>query len=478
MGLSKKWKIILPTAGVVTAAAIAAPTAILLSQGTTKKNQANDNDLTHTPLKPIKVETPDSLIPNSRRDPGRYDYLKEEQAKFTETGKNKLFSNKYTLENRYCIFVFDDDLFTPDYIGTHEEAKEFAAEAMKNTLITGFGVGLGKIIIEVNKSSGELFAGKLPHNGLFYEMKLYWKAGNTQKDMIDTFSHEWGHYETIFHSNNNTNFAIKTYTAMMNEIHSKHFEFPLSFFGDIDGFYKKAQNGEELKGIRSAEIFSNEFDWTRGKSTSKSLGELDWDNLTTWRYDLLPNDFSNFVAELLTRLQIIYTYDLLGDYEKLMSSMQNMADLFKMTNYNFFDPNDGLQSYDWVKSMLENVYQMNGKIHVIANPSIAQPKKIIMNGGGNKAFDDVTSVILLLANGTTQKIDIKQIESPIGFHKNPFASEYEYKYVVKEIYSEYVEITNWDNSSDISQIINIKFLDSQGSELNIDYDLCEVSLEL
>lgn len=85
---------------------------------------------------------------------------------------------------------------------------------------------------------------------------------------------------------------------------------------------------------------------------------------------------------------------------------------------------------------------MNGKIHVIANPSIAQPKKIIMNGGGNKAFDDVTSAILLLANGTTQKIDIKQIESPIGFHKNPFASEYEYKYVVKEIYSEYVEITN------------------------------------
>lgn len=476
MKLSKKWKIILPTAGVVTAVAIAAPTAILLTQESSRQTPQNNNH--QEQLKTVKVEVPDSIIPGSHKSlNNEYENLKAKQMNFKETPKNSNFSKLYTLENDFCIFVFYAEVFTSEYLGSgqdgYENAKKLFIESMKTTNMTLRAKNEdNKIVVTVEKEF--VGAGSYARDGNAGSITL-----NIQKNFFDyrwvafAFAHEWGHLETFQALRKSLGFANDAVINFYNDFTKHNTDFPL-IYKNLHGNDSFAEQVFDLNNkTNNTNLILYGYDWGVDKAIYEDLMyDFGFRASNGWIAEKATVSEKNatLTSEYLTRMTFMYNTNFQRMYDnKVRGSLTNITDLTAFSQYNFFNPELPLQSFGWMQSLLKNVYCLDGKMHINYNDIfLGSDQAVSAYAGGNDLFSKISRVQAIWNDGSKEEIAIIHDQFPFGFYKNPFAQEQEYKYVIDESYSKKIHLQN----KSIANVKEFKFFDNQGNQINnVPYDV-------
>lgn len=376
------------------------------------------------------------------------------------------------MENEYAIFNFDDGVFATDFLGSHDKAKEFVKKAFQVSIVTARSLSLDtKVKINVKRfTKGQKELG-LHH--LEYTPKvqgvidLFWLSADLfgAPDLIyaaevSTFSHEWGHFETLFASSFEDESLLSAYKKTNSDFKSIYDEYPYNY--ETNGFNFR-DPGRHFNDENMQQIYK----WYSNiKVVDKVREFINSTEYTTWK------SYSDciIVPELMTRMQLLYTTNFVDSFSSILPyefGLSNIADFVSLSSYDFFNGSQGLQSYDWMKSVLKNLYEFDGTLHFDYH-GVRNGEDIWMNGAGDQKLKNIVKGKIEWKDGTEDNLIFEHKEVPIGFYKNPFNASFDYTYVVDSIYMKQINVKN--NLGD--EVKEIKFFDVNGSELKgVEYSI-------
>lgn len=426
------------------------------------------------PTKDVKMEKPFSLLSNiSNFNEQQFKKIKREQCDFSESNIN----GKWSLKNEWAIFVFEENLFVPEFIGTHSEAKKFVQSAFENAIVTSRILSFNKpVTINVKR-----FNSSMKTSGNFritsesdLEINLYWMSSEllhnkelTHKRMNVIFAHEWGHAETMLaNSFKEMNVAFE---KMMNEFNVLYPDFPANTYKLLDkiiptinsnkNYLNQTNMKQEYKWNENLKIVNNVRNFINSRNFS-TLASYSSDNKT-----ILP--------EIVTRLQLLYTTNFLDNYSPtiyLQTALCNITDLVSLSNYDFFDGNKNLQSYDWIRLVLRYLYEFDGKIHFDNFKNEKGELSIWANGYASEIFNKIRIAELIWNDDTKTQLQFKHSDIPIGFYKNPFNKNFDYTYIINSAYAKRIAVAK----SIKKELKRIDFFDKEKKLLkNIQYSIDE-----
>lgn len=160
-----------------------------------------------------------------------------------------------------------------------------------------------------------------------------------------------------------------------------------------------------------------------------------------------------------------------------------LSPIAHILNYNFFDENDPLQSYNIMKAIYHVWYGLGGKSGLHLNIFKDKNRQLALNqirfkSFGNAhtdkvdkliIFDNKTNKVVVGKDGKPAEFKINHKRYPLGFNKNPF-TDYEYKYVapgawVNEYTPHWTIDEGWSVDGDWKDL-DFKLLDKNGIEID------------
>lgn len=478
MGLSKKWKIIIPTVGVVTAAAIAAPTAILLSQSSQKRDKTNFVD--EQSYKPPKVEVPAELFPGIKQDPEEYDRLKNDPFVISTDSSNRTIA-----KNNFVTFAYEDD------VKQKLEAKGKSIQDWSTYFFKTFASSPTANLQEESGDTHNVYFDNTNHINSHNASGLT-RVGNigivfmydkflTMSEANQVFPKEYSQFEfgaTFAKSkplpNEHTamKYAKDIYNGVLNDLEDSETKAiltgALTFETDKIIVSPWSSNpGVSYQGITS---------WTKNTSHDWKDFATNLNSYTPYMEDPFLNVQPDDSVVLETLGHLIFANSLqLENYsgiEKSASFILHMQILTNMLHgYNLFDENKPKQSFDIMKSILHNEFDLAAK----SGLSLSLGKdgngnlfinKVFFKSFGSEYTNDLKEVqIIDKATGNLLKtMPITHKNYPIGFSKNIF-NDYEYKYVAPGAYAIDNKPSDWMVANHKVGELDFKIVKNDGSEL-------------
>lgn len=412
----------------------------------------------------VKAEVPNEIFPGVKNNPKEFDSLKEKMMTFT-TKKYDAYGD-YILENEFYKFYFLKSWMDDYHLHDEGMMEEIVKQIVKFSNIDAISKFSEKINVQFISADLNFQAGTyLPVNKSItvkFDPKIVDFGGSLEwknKFFVAVAIHEIGHYQTL-----NQNSEIVDYTPLM-KVNKTLIEEAKDFLDDA-GFDDETKakfliDGPPTNLNRHLSLFGPSEENIRwGLSKAGILGHdisVGIDGLSEGAGSL-----NSLIAETITRINVAYIAPIYkNDTSKKVND--NVLDITKALNYNFFDPNDSLQSFNIMKSLLKNFYRFGDKPRVwleSKTPGLLQNVKFYV-GGSDKA-DKWNKVIVTDKSGNeVTNFEIQHERYPIGFNKNPF-NDYEYKYVAPMSYGQAGTLQNKPTMNDISDF-DIKIIDNDGN---------------
>lgn len=460
----KSWKrkAIFLTAFASIAVCVAVPVGIIFS---------NQEPERVTPTKEVIIEKPNKFISlENELDPTKFYELKDNFG----SSKEVQVDGKWGLENDFAIFNFEDELFAQNFLGSHEKAKEFVKKAFQVSIITTRSLSLNsKVKINVKRFVAGQKEQGLHHIEYTPEIQgvidLFWISSDLipNTDLIwaselSVFSHEWGHFETLFALGFDDEPVLTAYKKTNSDFNISDSDYPAPWYNDYQGL---AFDFRRLRPNINRENMKQIYKWHPDVVVVDKVREfINSVQYTTWK------SYSDciIVPELITRMQLLYTTNFTNSFSSILPfefGLANIADFVSITHYDFFNGDDGLQSYNWMKSVMTNLYEFDSTLHFDYH-GVKHGEDIWMNGSGDPKFKDLAKGQIEWKDGSKDDLTFEHKQIPIGFYKNPFNDSFDYTYVVDSIYMKQTNVKN--NFGD--DVKDIKFFDANDQEVqNIKY---------